>query len=80
MDNGWKKGPLPDKTFGWGGVVTTDLVTVDELNSGRYLGGFQFADFRGDHAVLPMHEERRIEPENVAFYNNSITLPIQIES
>jgi hypothetical protein len=78
--DGWKKGPMPADTFGWGGIVSTSDVTVKELEEGSYTGGFQFADFRGDHILLPMQENRRVEAENIAFYNNSITLPIKIES
>lgn len=67
---GWHKGPLPEDTWNWGGVV------VIGEESGH---GFYFADFRGDHVILcgkTSHgEDARIEAANVAYYNNCLGCP-----
>ena len=67
--NGWKKGPLPEGTVGWGGVVPRS-----------YKGtGFWFADFYGDHVhVFP--GDKILESGEVAWYNNSITQPPRPQS
>lgn len=65
METGWKPGPLPPGTSGWGGIVTVKMVRSKST-------GFRFADFRGDHVVC---DHQRIEPDQVAFYNNSLTCP-----
>ena len=65
----WKKGPLPPDTWNWGAVVPTD---------GSAHPGFFFADFKGDHVVVigSAYEEGLIlEPDQIAWYNNSIDLP-----
>lgn len=69
----WKRGPLPFNTWGWGGVVTI-------INGVSSLPGFFFADFRGDHVILPHNEPnkgdgRRVELSQVLWYDNSLTLP-----
>jgi hypothetical protein len=61
---GWKKGPMPKNTWNWGGVVPA--------GQGSY--GFMFADFHGDHVIL-CPSGKRLEPHEVAFYNNSLELP-----
>jgi len=61
----WKKGPLPPNTWHWGGVV---------VHPGG--SGFRFADFHGDHVLLT--DGTRVEPHEVAFYNNALTYPIAI--
>ncbi len=65
----WKKGPLPKDTWNWGGVVP-----VSDASG----GGFYFADFKGDHAVISTSGEKNgliLKPEEIAFYDNSIELP-----
>jgi hypothetical protein len=60
----WKKGPLPPNTIWWGGVVPTDCTD-------KY--GFYFADFHGDWVeIIP--GGRRLEPHEVAWYDNSLEL------
>jgi hypothetical protein len=58
----WQKGPLPADTYGWGAVVPVGVS-----------GGFFFADFCGDHVTCP--DCKVIKPEEVAFFDNSLTLP-----
>jgi hypothetical protein len=60
----WRKGPLPPGTYNWGAVVPTDLQSE----------GFYFADFMGDHAIL-YPGERTVRADEVAFYDNGLTLP-----
>lgn len=64
---GWKKGPLPPNTWFWGGVV----LVGDNLS-----GGFYFADFCGDHVLLPPVGKddftRYVKPEEVLWYNNGL--------
>ncbi|WP_425618060.1 hypothetical protein NA78x_001753 [Anatilimnocola sp. NA78] len=60
---GWKRGPLPANTFGWGGVVPVDL-KVD---------GFFFADFAGDKVTLS--DGRVLKAHEVAQWNNRLSLP-----
>lgn len=60
----WQKGPLPAETWGWGGVVPKD-------QSGD---GFYFADFQGD-SVKTCPDGRALKPDEVALYDNSLTLP-----
>jgi hypothetical protein len=65
----WKKGPLPPGTYNWGGVVTADSAGA---------GGFLFADFRGDHAVVigkTGHLDERVEAGDVLAYDNGLELP-----
>ena len=62
----WQQGPLPPNTYGWGGVSPTDMKT-----------GFLFADFQGDHVITP--EGGRIEPKDIAWFDNSLTLPPNTE-
>lgn len=66
LNEGWKEGPLPPKTFMWGGVVRKDGPP----------SGFYFADFCGDHVKAYIGGQMvRIEPHEVAYYNNSLLLP-----
>jgi hypothetical protein len=77
MANGWKKGPLPKKTWGFGGVVTLKMTDAKSILSGKHNRGFQFADFHGDHVFIVNGKERtRVEADEVAFYNNDIQVPI----
>ncbi len=62
----WKKGPLPAGTYGWGGVVPVDLKASE---------GFFFADFCGDTVKAITHPERVLQAHEVAYYDNSLTLP-----
>lgn len=69
LAKGWKEGPMPRDTWGWGGVVLKKYAEYD---------GFYFADFRGDHAVLVHLDgagDERVEADDVAAYNNLLTLP-----
>lgn len=66
--NGWLKGPLPPNTYDWGAVVPVG-------SEGRW---FYFADFQGDRVEICGTDDkppRILKPEEVAYYNNSITLP-----
>lgn len=60
----WRRGPLPPNTYQWGGVVPVGADTC---------GGFYFADFCGDHVLI--NDGERVEPDQVAWYDNSLTLP-----
>ena len=62
----WQRGPLPPDTFNWGGVVPK--------GGGE---GFYFADFMGDHVLACPGDvnQQRIEPVDVEWYDNSLTLP-----
>jgi len=60
---GWKPGPLPPGTYGWGGVQVV----------GRHESGFSYADFCGDHVKL--EDGETIKPEQVNQYNNCLDLP-----
>ena len=63
----WQKGPLPEGTYGWGGVVKV----------GEDPGaGFHFADFRGDkvYALCPTGGEH-LQADEVAWFDNSLTMP-----
>lgn len=60
----WQKGPLPKDTYGFGGVVKAG----DDPKA-----GFYFADFMGDHVLT--HTHKRLEPHEVAQFDNSLTLP-----
>ncbi len=62
----WKRGPLPKDTYGWGGVVPFDAVGQQ---------GFFFADFKGDKVTIPGTPERILMAHEVAWYDNSLTLP-----
>jgi len=65
----WKKGPMPAGTYGWGGVVPFDLKSA----------GFYFADFCGDTVKVMTEPERIIQTHEVAYYNNSLELPLHPE-
>jgi hypothetical protein len=69
----WQKGPMPPDTWGWGGVVPKgdDGAT-----------GFYFADFGGNCVELigtepfaPHGPPKVIRADQVAWYDNSLTLP-----
>lgn len=65
---GWQKGPLPENTWGWGGVVPHGL--------GDNLGGFCFADFHGDRVkVIGAKEgEEWLEAHEIKYFNNCLGL------
>ena len=69
-DTGWKPGPMPANTWGWGGVVVA--------GSNPSLGFF-FADFKGDTVTAingsGVGKDRTLQAHEVGFYNNSLTLP-----
>jgi hypothetical protein len=60
----WLKGPLPEGTWNWGGVVPVD-------SKGW---GFHFADFHGDHVTI-CPGEKRLEANEVLYYNNALDMP-----
>lgn len=63
LENGWKRGPLPDNTWDWGAVVLV----------GQRSNGFYFADFYGKYVLIDIDgKKRRIEPVDVLYYNNSL--------
>jgi hypothetical protein len=65
----WKRGPLPPGTYNWGGIVNTEAAR---------LGGFFFADFHGDHALVIGKAGRideRVEAGDVLAYDNGLELP-----
>ena len=70
----WKRGPLPPNTWQWGGVVPKSN------DSGPY-SGFFFADFHGDYVTINpgTADAKRLESDEVAYYNNSLSLPIQLD-
>lgn len=62
----WKQGPLPKDTYNFGGVVEAGKDPKS---------GFYFADFRGDHAILPAQlgqPERRLNPYEVGYFSNAL--------
>ncbi len=67
----WKKGPLPPETYQWGAVVP------------QWAGGdfFYFAEFLGDHCMINPGSPtaKKLAPEQVLFWDNSIVLPIELE-
>lgn len=64
--SGWKKGPMPPDTWGWGGVVPVGLGG----------SGFFFADFQGDHVeVIGDEQSHQLKAHEVVWYNNSLGLP-----
>lgn len=65
---GWRKGPLSRDTYNWGGIITEDI---------KNTGGFWMADFRGDHVLAYKKADDwvRVEPKDVLWYSNSLTLP-----
>lgn len=65
----WQNGPLPPKTYGWGGVVPYD-VDID---------GFYLAVFAGDK-VTCYPGERVLQAHEVKKYDNSLTLPSGMKS
>lgn len=67
----WKSGPLPPKTYNWGGVITKEALARNKAATHQ---SFQFACFRGDHVVLT--DGTRVEADEIAFYNNAIELPV----
>lgn len=62
----WQNGPLPPNTYHWGGV---------QLKGEEGRMSFHFADFRGDHVILPMEQSRRVEKDEIILFNNSIHCP-----
>ena len=68
--NGWKAGPLPAGTWGWGGVV---LAGSDPTN------GFFFADFQGTKVVAigggGRGSNRTLTADQVGWFNNCLTVP-----
>lgn len=63
----WQKGPMPKETYGWGGVVP--VAGVEKLIAGAFL----FADFQGDHVLLPLGDKKLL-PHEIAYYDNSLEL------
>jgi hypothetical protein len=63
VPGGWRRGPMPPNTYHWGGVVPKGMK-----------GGFLFADFHGDHAVMIPGGEK-VAGADVAWFNNSLELP-----
>lgn len=69
----WHVGPMPADTWHYGGVV---------LKGQEPSAGFRLADFKGDHVLLldaggsfgP--KSRRVEAADIAYWNNSLTMPI----
>ena len=70
----WKRGPLPPNTFHWGGVILVGEPLCK-------MAGFHFADFQGNHVMAydGGGTWRRVEPHEVAAYDNSIELPLPKE-
>jgi hypothetical protein len=71
---GWVKGPLPPDSWNFGGVVPLEGV----LPNGSLFGGFLFADFRGDRVIVKGTDGRadqELKPHEVAWFDNSLTLP-----
>jgi hypothetical protein len=66
MNEGWKPGPLPPNTYHWGGVQLKG-------EEGRY--SWHFADFRGDHVILPAEGGKRVEKDDIILFNNAIHCP-----
>jgi hypothetical protein len=66
----WKKGPLPPKTYGWGGVVPCDDADTPQH-------GFCFANFQGDKVVVLDGTSlwKTLKPHEVAAYDNSLECP-----
>lgn len=74
LNPGWKVGPLPPGTYNWGAIVTVDMAA--SYPADNYQGGMLTADFCGDHVrVGSMAEYDRYEPDQIAYYNNSLMLP-----
>lgn len=70
LSEGWHRGPLPTNTYGWGAVVLEDKNPKD---------GFYFADFAGSHVHVLGNGgrmDKRVEANEVAYWNNSIKFPI----
>ena len=66
LEDGWKRGPLPDNTWDWGAVVLV----------GQRSSGFYFADFYGNYVIIDIDGgKRRIEAIDVQYYNNSLKAP-----
>lgn len=69
LPEGWKRGPMPPGTYGWGAVVPTWSTSSD---------GFYFADFAGDRVDIIGYNGQaatRLKPDQVRFYNNDLRLP-----
>jgi hypothetical protein len=61
----WQRGPLPEDTWGFGGVVSREMPP----------GSFDFAEFRGGY-VLAIDENLRVIPAaDVVWYDNSMHAP-----
>jgi len=61
----WQKGPLPAETRGRGLV----LPTFAALNTHQLYGGSDyFAEFQGDHVVLPGFNHLVLQADEVAEY------------
>lgn len=64
---GWKKGPLPKDTYGYGAIVTVEMGFTNE--------GMLFAYFRGDRVFLNSDTETPILADEILLYNNTLELP-----
>ena len=70
--DGWQKGPPPQGTWFWGGIVLEDS---DPDN------GFLLASFSGDHALIQEDGrfKKRVEFHDIAYWNNDLEWPIPKE-
>ena len=67
--SGWKKGPMPKGTYGWGGVVP---------HAEKELSGFFMAGFNGDTVTAygaDDGKDRVLKDWEVAWYCNPIQSP-----
>ncbi len=74
LGDGWHIGPMPAKTYWFGGVV---------LKGDRPESGFYFADFHGDYVLISDGGTRRsnkVFPDQIAYWNNSIRVPIVVKT
>lgn len=67
LAKGWKKGPLPENTYGYGAIVTEGM--------GCEANGMLFADFRGDRVFVNAQVSEPIMADKILLYNNTLALP-----
>ena len=74
----WQRGPIPENTWQWGGVVI----------KGESEFGFYFADFCGTYVAVQREPKSgreiagkpgwsRYGPNEIAWWNNTLSLPIK---